>query len=304
MTQKIPAAPIGWIGTLCTSRCVVGWRPWRCAETSVRTQSPVLRPTVIAFRCTSANIGHHFHDDFWSLYSWARLQQRSGRNFTIAYSPAGCAEWSKELFKLATEEYGWHVEVMATEKPVCASDVLLLAGKDRHLTFERASIRLAKEELRVAALRTLRPALPPAEARARVVILTRLRLGESCGASQPTLRVGSDVTTRRLCDVRPLTALFDVERTQVDVVGSLPGAFHAQVNIFADTQLLVAPSGGWNPNTLWLPSDSCVVEAHQYALDSWLAFGLHLGLGALCRTAHPHDVLCHRLSRRSRSRGR
>ena len=67
----------------------------------------------------------------------------------------------------------------------------------------------------------------------------------------------------------------------MNVVGSMPTAFHAQVSLFASAQLLVAPNGGWNPNALWMPSDACVVEAHQYVQDSWLGFGLYLGLGEL-----------------------
>lgn len=239
--------------------------------------------TVIAFRCTSPNIGHHFHDDFWALYTWARVQQLAARNFTIAYLPDGCAPWSKELFKLAAQEHDWRVMVATSEQPLCASEALLLPGKDRHLTFERGSIRAIKDLLRTAALRRLRvPLLPPLEATERVVILTRLQVGRQCEDTQPTLRAShGDVATRRFCDVRPLVTLFDAERTQVEVVGPMPGEFYAQVALFASAKLLVAPNGGWNPNALWLPSDACVVEAHQYVRDSWLAFGLHLGLGEL-----------------------
>ena len=208
--------------------------------------------TVIAFRCTSPNIGHHFHDDFWALYTWARVQQLAARNFTIAYLPDGCASWSKELFKLAAQEHDWRVMVATSEQPLCASEALLLPGKDRHLTFERGSIRAIKDLLRTAALRRLRvPLLPPLEATERVVILTRLQVGRQCEDTQPTLRAShGDVATRRFCDVRPLVTLFDAERTQVEVVGPMPGEFYAQVALFKSAKLLVAPNGGWNPNAL------------------------------------------------------
>jgi Glycosyltransferase 61 len=62
----------------------------------------------------------------------------------------------------------------------------------------------------------------------------------------------------------------------VSVVTHMPSDFWDQVRLFASADIMIAPNGGWAPNVIWMPHESCLVELHQYTLDSWIQmFGLH-----------------------------
>jgi hypothetical protein len=128
------------------------------------------------------------------------------------------------------------------------------------------------------------------ERRKRVVIYTR-----------------KDSKWRNVKNASVLVDLFDDSRFEVAVHPRIPASFWEQVAFFADIDLLIAPNGGWAPNVLWMPPEACMVEIHQYRLDSWIhMFGLERVLGPgrfLTLTGDYSDPNVKKLNRPGRNGG-
>lgn len=245
----------------------------------------VFEGTVLAWHCRSGNINHGWHDDYWAMYAWARRELASGATVVMRKS-ADCSPWLEQLFDLMAKQRGWRVVKQPTGW-LCAQNKLLLAGRDRKLTFAHESIPEVAAEVR-AALGHWKPIRENNST--RILIYTRM-----------------DSNWRHIeGDVDSLAALFRQHNdSSVEIVDRLPETLEQQAVLFSRVDMLVAPNGGWAPNVLLLPPSACVVELHQYTEDSWLKnFGLAAAIGDLITvTGDFHDPRKRKMPPRSGRRG-
>ncbi|CAJ1449572.1 unnamed protein product [Effrenium voratum] len=211
-------------------------------------------------RC-AGNINHDFHQNFWPLYWWTAVYDDAAilvdrKQDRPASDCAGANYWTDQIFWRVAKLKNWTVYNFSRETHYCFTGQLHVMESvgpccDYALR-PMPLLRLGKRDLWSAVLQREPQVQDPGGG---VVLYTR---GRS--------------SWRRIRDPQKLEPLF---RGKVQILDDVPKTLVAQAQLFASAGLLLAPNGGWAPNAVFMGSDACLVELHQYKMDSWIVmFGL------------------------------
>eukprot|EP00435_Cladocopium_sp_Y103_P032841 s531_g8.t1 len=211
-----------------------------------------------SFRCRG-NINHDFHQNFWPFFWWTAVYNNS--DFAILldrkgeHPHTGCptAYWMDDLFWALSKANGWKVHNFSSTKDYCITGELhILQGLQKCCDYQLK---------------------PPALLRFAALHFTSAVLGATPNTEDYHSR--GLIYTRRLSSWRriqgpeELRPLFRKD-LEVEILDDMPKTLVAQARLFASKGLVLAPNGGWAPNVIWMPSDSCLIELHLYQLDSWV----------------------------------
>lgn len=227
------------------------------------------RGTVVFFHTDHDNINHIFHDDFWSILTFGS-QLSANETLTVAYDTNN-SPWILAVMQLAAELYGWKLldarkTTLTDNEWICTDGALYINGYVRNLRLHRFSeLPRIRDDLRRQATTLIEtPNTDMVNSTAiktekeRIVIYSR-----------------DDSPYRQMKQTELLIDLFNVDEYDIHIQSKMPESFVEQVEMFAGAALLLAPTGGWVPNLLWMSDAACLVEVHLYDADSWIQyFGL------------------------------
>jgi len=209
-----------------------------------------------------------FHHTLWNVLAYGSMPDH--KDLTIAYKIENLP-WIEHVVLLAADVYGWHVMNMinhtSSNNSIAAnnngwlctdnnndnSNVMIVGEGDSLRDYAFSELPRIRNELRAQALeRTLQP--PNATTvREQIVFFTR-----------------QNMTSRVIRNVEILVDLFREDLFDIRLVHRLPLLVEDRITLFAAADLLIAPSGVWAPNVLWMKDGACMVELQQYRLNSWL----------------------------------
>ena len=224
------------------------------------------------------NINHAFHDEMFSALAWLfYLRQKVNLSDTLniiihaEYSP-----WAYELLSLCNTTFNWGAlsfrQLTSPQKnamTICSNEgKMFMNGFLRNIKLYGLPIielKQMRQEMRQAALENIQVPY-------NHIIKDELEIQRK---EQIIIYTRQDSIYRNLVEVHELLGLFDLDKYSISVVHMMPTDFYAQVELLASADLLIAPTGGWAPNILWMSNEACLVELHLYKEDSWInKFGL------------------------------
>ena len=244
-------------------------RPWTSSplDDASNVTTTYIDNDVLAVYSSVDNINHALHDDLWAALLWSSFSSSSALSNVTVLMQSNNA-WTAAVLQVARRAFDWQVYLPSdATKRICVRNHqqhhVYLNGHIRNIQkYQPDRIVPIRQTLRQAATTSLlsfnkSSSLDPRE---KVVIYTR-----------------QDSAWRQLQQVNNVLDVIDQRQFQVTILENMPKNFAAQVEIFAQADLFLAPNGGWAPNVLWMKDTACVVELHLYKTDSWIEmFGLKL----------------------------
>eukprot|EP00438_Fugacium_kawagutii_P022073 Skav225802 [mRNA] locus=scaffold5154:103755:107891:+ [translate_table: standard] len=226
---------------------------------------------VVFFRLATCNTENDFHRTFWPFFWWTAVFEKS--DFAILLDRSSCFSssfWLDELFWAVAKAKEWKVINMSNTTNYCVTGELhLLRGLRQCCAYALGPAALLRrgQQLFLSAVLGAEAATIGADRHLNAVIYTR-----------------HDAETRRILEPEKLLPLFRKDREpgelNVKILDDMPTSLLAQARLFAATGLVLAPTGSWSPNVMFMPSDawpeeeSCLVGDCQYHVGAEFERGL------------------------------
>ena len=223
--------------------------------------------TLIFMHDKRLHIVNAFHHTLWNVLAYGSMPDH--KDLTIAYK-IEILPWIEHVVLLAADVYGWNVinminhtssnsSIAANNGWLCAdnnndnSNVMIVGEGNSLRDYAFSELPRIRNELRARAVESMLQPQNATAVREQIVIYTR-----------------QNMTSRVICNVEILVDLFPEDLFDIRLVHCLPSLVEDQITLFATADLLIAPSGVWAPNVLWMKDGACMVELKQYRLNSWL----------------------------------